>query len=91
MTDPGPEFEVRAQQAGLLRKVDGIGETAFFDDMEEEGGRLRVLDGQAEFQVDIFSQDYTMDGEEIVSSLDLSGIEVPMTQDVLALMAALKK
>ncbi|MFJ5936082.1 hypothetical protein [Streptomyces sp. NPDC093071] len=91
VVDPGPEFEARAQQFGLLRKVDGIGETAFFDDMEEEGGRLRVLDGQAEFQVDIFSQDYALDGEEISSSIDLSGIEVPMTQDVLALMAALKK
>ncbi|WP_432115037.1 hypothetical protein [Streptomyces sp. S1] len=91
VVDPGPEFEARAQQSGLLVKVDGIGEQAFFDDMEEEGGRLRVLDGPAEFQVDIFSQDYTMDGEEISSSIDLSGIEVPMTQDVLALMAALKK
>ncbi|MFC8587100.1 hypothetical protein ACFUGD_21515 [Streptomyces sp. NPDC057217] len=91
VVDPGPEFEARAQQSGLLVKVDGIGEQAFFDDMEKEGGRLRVLDGPAEFQVDIFSQDYTMDGEEISSSIDLSGIEVPMTQDVLALMAELKK
>ncbi|MFC7978671.1 hypothetical protein [Streptomyces cinereoruber] len=91
VTDPGPEFEARTQQSGLLVKVDGIGEQAFFDDMEAEGGRLRVLDGPAEFQVDIYRQSYDMNGEEIASSLDLSGIEVPMTQDLLALMAELKK
>ncbi|KOX40324.1 hypothetical protein ADL08_22770 [Streptomyces sp. NRRL F-6492] len=93
MVDPGPEFEARAQQFGLLKKVDGIGEQAFFDDMEKEGGRLRVLDGPAEFQIDIVSQDYMLNGEEITSGTraDLSGIDVPMTQDLLALMAALKK
>ncbi len=37
VVDPGPEFEARAQQFGILKKIDGIGEQAFFDDMEEEG------------------------------------------------------
>ncbi|MFJ4869219.1 hypothetical protein [Streptomyces sp. NPDC088757] len=93
VVDPGPEFEARAQQFGILKKIDGIGEQAFFDDMEEQGGRLRVLDGPAEFQIDILSQDYTLNGETVSTgtSADLSGIDVPMIQDLLALMAALKK
>ncbi|MFJ4339275.1 hypothetical protein [Streptomyces sp. NPDC088915] len=91
--DPGPEFEARAQQFNLLKKIDGIGEQAFFDDMGEQGGRLRVLDGPAEFQIDILSQDYMLNGEMVSTgtSADLSGIDVPMIQDLLALMAALKK
>ncbi|MFI9120146.1 hypothetical protein ACIGW0_12240 [Streptomyces bikiniensis] len=93
VVDPGPEFEARARQSGFLAKVDGIGEQAFFDDMEEEGGRLRVLDGQAEFEIGIHRQSHGPNGEPVPPGplIDLSGIEVPMTQDLLALMAGLRK
>ncbi|MFF4171279.1 hypothetical protein [Streptomyces sp. NPDC001744] len=93
VVDPGPEFEARCRQAGLLQKIDGIGEQAFFEDMGEDGGRLRVLDGQAEIDVVLYHQREVVDGEAVttVPSVDLSGIETPMTKDVLALMAALRK
>ncbi|WP_406061740.1 hypothetical protein OG462_27965 [Streptomyces sp. NBC_01077] len=91
VTDPGPEFAARAQHLGILQKLDGIGEQAFFDDRGEEGGTLRVLDGQAEIEMQLYRQSHEVDGKLIVSERDLSGIEVPMTQDALALLAALRK
>ncbi|MFD3994088.1 hypothetical protein [Streptomyces sp. NPDC058583] len=94
VTDPGPEFEARAKYFSLGTPIDGLGEKAFFDDRGGEGGELRVLDGQVEIELSL-SRDYSTDaeGNEIGNAepIDLSGIEVPMTQDMLALMAALKK
>ncbi|MFF5918331.1 hypothetical protein ACFY8C_08295 [Streptomyces flavochromogenes] len=93
VTDPGPEFAARTQQHGVLQKVEGVGEQAFFDDESGQGGRLRVLDGQAEFDFQVYAQGgYEVDGKLIEPPpVDLSGIDVPMTQDALALMQALKK
>ncbi|MFF8374697.1 hypothetical protein ACF07V_01005 [Streptomyces sp. NPDC015661] len=94
VTDPGPEFAARAKYYELSTPIGGLGEQAFFDDRGGEGGELRILDGQAVIELNIYRQ-YSTDaqgkplgkGEEI----DLSGIDVPMTEDMLALMAALKK
>ncbi|MFE5911821.1 hypothetical protein ACFQ6B_22460 [Streptomyces wedmorensis] len=93
VTDPGPEFETRARQFGILQKVDGVGEQAFYDDGGDQGGRLRILDGQAEIELQISTQmSMDVDGKLIeVPPVDLSGIDVPLTQDALALMQALKK
>ncbi|MET9932088.1 MULTISPECIES: hypothetical protein [unclassified Streptomyces] len=94
VTDPETEFEGWAKHDGLVVPVDGIGEKAFFDDRGGEGGELRVLDGQVEIVLGV-SRQYSTDDEGGVirqtEPVDLSGIEVPMTQDVLALMAELKK
>ncbi|MFE7512011.1 hypothetical protein ACFU8I_12430 [Streptomyces sp. NPDC057540] len=94
VTDPGPEFAARAKYYDLATPIGGLGEQAFFSDRGGDGGELRVLDGQAEFELQIYRQ-YSTDeqgnplGEAKV--VDLSGIDVPMTQDLLALMEALRK
>ncbi|WP_024758660.1 hypothetical protein [Streptomyces exfoliatus] len=94
VSDPGPEFEARAKYVELTTPVDGIGEKAFFDDRGGEGGEFRVLDGQVEINLSVYRQ-YETDEQgtplEGLPPIDLSGIEVPMTQDLLAVMAALKK
>ncbi|MFE1549774.1 hypothetical protein [Streptomyces sp. NPDC058718] len=94
VSDPGPEFEARAKYYGLSTPVDGIGEKAFFGDRGEDGGEFRVLDGQVEITLSVYRQ-YETDEEGNPlgdpKPIDLSGIEVPMTQDLLAVMAALKK
>ncbi|MFB7276639.1 hypothetical protein ACFCZV_05990 [Streptomyces hydrogenans] len=91
--DPGIEFAARAKHEGLLLPVAGVGEQAFFGDRGEDGGTLRVLDGQAVVQLDLYRSWYENEDGETVdqSALDLSGIDVPMTQDALELLAALKK
>ncbi|MFB8078142.1 hypothetical protein [Streptomyces sp. NPDC056013] len=94
VVDPGPEFAARAEYYGLAMPVDGVGEAAFFDGRGGEGGELKVLDGQVEITISIYQQYGTdADGKpiEMKNPIDLSGIEVPMSQDALALMAALKK
>ncbi|MEU9856755.1 hypothetical protein [Streptomyces sp. NPDC047974] len=94
VTDPGPEFAARALQNGMIQKVEGIGEEAFFQDNGEEGGTLHVLDGQTELRLSIYrSHPSDENGTPIEDAPmpDLSGIDVPMTQDALDLMAALKK
>ncbi|MFE3072651.1 hypothetical protein [Streptomyces sp. NPDC059247] len=94
VTDPGPEFEARAKYYELRTPIDGIGDQAFFDDRGGEGGELRVLDGPAEIELALYRQYSTeADGTVIQETdpVDLSGIEVPMSQDVLALLEALKK
>ncbi|MFB7588136.1 hypothetical protein [Streptomyces sp. NPDC056169] len=92
VVDPGPEFAVRAEQYGVIQALDGVGEQAFFDDRNGEGAVLRILDGQAEISFDMYRQHYEVDGKpDQTEPIDLSGIEIPMTQDALALMAALKK
>ncbi|MEU6621805.1 hypothetical protein ABZ926_13665 [Streptomyces litmocidini] len=94
-SDPGPEFAPKNNRGGAMQSVDGLGEQAFFDQSGNEGAQLVALDGQAEFELSIWSQyDYdSSTGEATVNTreIDLSGIDVPMTQDLLALMAALKK
>ncbi|MFE2013977.1 hypothetical protein [Streptomyces sp. NPDC059491] len=93
VTDPGPEFATRAQQYGVLQKVDGVGEEAFFDDESGQGGRLRILDGQVELDLQIYvPHDVELNGKPVDTGppVDLSGIDVPMTQDALALMKALR-
>ncbi|MEX0168581.1 hypothetical protein [Streptomyces sp. LMG1-1-1.1] len=94
VTDPGPEFAARTQQSGILQKVDGVGEQAFFDDESGQGGRLRILDGQVEIDFQIYTQTgVEVDGKPVDTGppVDLSGIDVPMIQDALALMKALRK
>lgn len=93
--DPEHEFEARARQSGVLRKIDGIGEQAWFDDSGGQGGTLWILDGQAELHLQMFWQiAYDESGNPVEGAAeqpDLSGIDVPMSQDALALMAALRK
>ncbi|RSS55289.1 hypothetical protein [Streptomyces sp. WAC01280] len=94
VSDPGPEFEARAKYVDLSTPIDGIGEKAFFDGRGGEGGEMRVLDGQVEIELSIYRQYETDEQGNPLGEpkpVDLSGIEVPMTQDLLALMAALKK
>ncbi|WP_225799392.1 hypothetical protein [Streptomyces sp. NK15101] len=94
-SDPGPEFVPRVMHGGSPQPVDGLGEKAFFDQSGNEGALLLVLDGQAEFELSVWSQyDYdSTEGEATrnTQEIDLSGIDVPMTQDLLAVMEALKK
>ncbi|MFD4374409.1 hypothetical protein [Streptomyces sp. NPDC058486] len=92
-TDPGAEFAARAKQEDLIVPIAGVGEQAFFGDRGEDGGSLRVLDGQAVVQIDVYRSYYeTEEGVAVAEGApDLSGIDVPMTQDALALLAALRK
>ncbi|CAM5228265.1 hypothetical protein [Streptomyces tanashiensis] len=92
--DPGHEFAARAKYYGLGTSIGGLGEEAFFDDNGGEGGELRVLDGQVEIALSIYRQYGTdADGKPLgeAKEVDLSGIDVPMTEDMLSLMAVLKK
>ncbi|WP_426404154.1 hypothetical protein ACN9M0_23620 [Streptomyces sp. R-07] len=94
VTDPGPEFAARAKYYDLTTPIGGLGEQAFFDDRGGEGADLRILDGQVEIALNVYRQYSTdADGNEIGNTepIDLSGIDVPVAQDMLALMAALKK
>ncbi|MGW4721801.1 hypothetical protein [Streptomyces sp. NPDC004291] len=94
VTDPGPEFGAWGKYYELKDPIDGVGEKAFFDGRGGEGGEFRVLDGQVEIELSLYRQYVTDEDGNVVQEtepVDLSGIEVPMTQDVLALMAALKK
>ncbi|MFC8172993.1 hypothetical protein ACFUJ0_09655 [Streptomyces sp. NPDC057242] len=94
VTDPGPEFEAWGKHYELTTPIDGVGEKALFDGRGGEGGELRVLDGQVEIELSVSRQYVTDENGEPVQEtepMDLSGIEVPMTQDVLALLAELKK
>ncbi|MFC7930904.1 hypothetical protein [Streptomyces cinereoruber] len=94
VTDPGPEFGAWEKYYSLGTPIDGVGEKAFFGDRGEEGAELRVLDGQVEIELSISRQHVTGENGEVIQEtepMDLSGIEVPMTQDLLALMAELKK
>ncbi|SEC59736.1 hypothetical protein [Streptomyces sp. TLI_105] len=94
VTDPGPEFAARAKYYDLTTPIGGLGEAAVFDDRQGEGGELRVLDGQVEIELSVNRQ-YSTDefGKPlgVPKPVDLSGIDVPMTEDLLALMAELKK
>ncbi|AVH95701.1 hypothetical protein GCM10010497_04870 [Streptomyces cinereoruber] len=93
-TDPGPEFGAWGKYYELATPIDGVGEKALFDDRGGEGGELRVLDGQVEIELSVSRQYVTDENGELVQEtepVDLSGIEVPMTQDLLALMAELRK
>ncbi|GAA3074935.1 hypothetical protein GCM10017562_48660 [Streptomyces roseofulvus] len=93
LTDPGPEFAALAKGFDLMEPIGGVGEQAFFGDAGEDGGVLRVLDGQAVLELDVYRTHYETEDGEIVQrgAPDLSGVDVPLTQDALALMAALKK
>ncbi|MEF9885096.1 hypothetical protein [Streptomyces sp. P9-A4] len=94
VTDPGPEFAARAKYMDLTKAIDGIGEQAFFEDRDGDGGEFSVLDGQIEISMSLYRQ-YNNDPDgsliEPKAPVDLSGIEVPMSQDVLSLMDALRK
>ncbi|MFF8839739.1 hypothetical protein [Streptomyces sp. NPDC015130] len=95
VTDPGPEFAVLAQRYGGGKPYEGLGEKAYLDIYENVGGELRVLDGQVEITISFNGMgSWNEDTDEPirkVEPIDLSGIEVPLAQDMLALMAALKK
>ncbi|MEU3604416.1 hypothetical protein AB0E83_02940 [Streptomyces sp. NPDC035033] len=92
-TDPGPEFEAMAKYFELTEPIAGVGEQAFFGDRGEDGGVLRVLDGQAVLELEVYRTYYETEDGEVVErgAPDLSGIDVPLTQDARALLAALKK
>ncbi|MEU2546266.1 hypothetical protein ABZ618_12665 [Streptomyces roseolus] len=93
VTDPGPEFAARAKYSNLTEPVGGVGEQAFFGGQGEDGGTLRVLDGQAVLELDVYRTYYETEEGVVVEqgAPDLSGADVPLTQDALALLAALKK
>ncbi|MFJ5706013.1 hypothetical protein [Streptomyces sp. NPDC093105] len=92
-TDPGPEFAALAKGFDLMEPIGGVGEQAFFGDAGEDGGALRVLDGQAVLEFGVYRTHYETEEGEVVQrgAPDLSGVDVPLTHDALALMAALKK
>ncbi|WP_086831069.1 hypothetical protein [Streptomyces sp. NRRL B-24572] len=94
VTDPEPEFTARAKSAEITTPIGGLGERALFNDAGGEGGELRVLDGQVEIRLSLYryvNTDENGNPTGKAEPIDLSGIDVPMTQDVLALMEALKK
>ncbi|MFF7811912.1 hypothetical protein ACFZCF_08330 [Streptomyces sp. NPDC007945] len=90
--DPGPEFAARAKQVDLIEPVGGVGEQAFFSG-SEDGGTLRVLDGQAVLEFSLYRTYIENEKGQTVErgAPDLSGLDVPLTQDALALLAALRK
>ncbi|WP_306327802.1 hypothetical protein [Streptomyces venezuelae] len=94
VTDPEPEFAPRAKYYQVGTLVEGLGEQAFFDSRGDQGGELRVLDGQAELTMSIYeNHNVDPDGNPVQQTkpIDLTGIDVPMTQDMMAVMATLKK
>ncbi|MFI8288932.1 hypothetical protein ACIGBL_07270 [Streptomyces sp. NPDC085614] len=97
VTDPGPEFEARL---GDLRteaeRVDGLGEVAYFDrDENDLGAWIRVLDGQVEIEISLQRlQNWDGEKNEAVpqaKTIDLSGVDALLAQDMKALMAALRQ
>ncbi|WP_137993613.1 hypothetical protein [Streptomyces vilmorinianum] len=95
VTDPEPEFGSRfGDGIESTERIDGLGEKANFLRQDNEYAWIAVLDGQAEIEIMINAQyQYDENGEPVQSTrkTDLSGIDVPLSQDVKALMAALKK
>ncbi|MET9349731.1 hypothetical protein [Streptomyces termitum] len=93
VTDPGPEFGALVKYQAPAKPVGGVGEEAYFEDYGEDGGRLWVLDGQAVLELFTHHTYYGDENGEVVErdTPDLSGIDVPMTQDALALLAELRK
>ncbi|MFE0699573.1 hypothetical protein [Streptomyces sp. NPDC058872] len=94
MTDPGPEFSVRANYHGFSKPVAGLGEMAFLAQHGDDGGELRVLDGQVVIELMLY-REYEVDASgnpvDPVAPMDMSGLDVPMTQDMQDVIAALKK
>ncbi|MCX4983177.1 hypothetical protein [Streptomyces sp. NBC_00572] len=94
VTDPGPEFDARAKRLDM-KPYEGLGEKAYLRTDEDSGAQLLVLDGQVEIEINFSSMSsWNEDTGEVVREtrpIDLSGIEIPLAQDMLALMAALKK
>ncbi|MFE0641346.1 hypothetical protein ACFW2Y_07000 [Streptomyces sp. NPDC058877] len=94
VTDPGPEFPARAKYYDFSEPIAGLGEMAFFAQHGDDGGELRVLDGQVVIELIVY-REYEVDASgnpvDPVAPMDMSGIEVPMTQDVQDVIAALKK
>ncbi|MFI6418965.1 hypothetical protein ACIBG6_16380 [Streptomyces sp. NPDC050842] len=95
VTDPGPEFDAVAKRFGAGEPYEGLGEKAYLQVYEDQGAELRVLDGQVEIAISFSTMSsWNEDTGEVIRDtkpIDLSGIEVPLAQDMLALMAALKK
>lgn len=95
VTDPGPEFGALAQRFGAGEPYEGLGEKAYLQTYEDQGAELRVLDGQVEITISFSaSTGWNEETGEVIREtepIDLSGIEVPLAQDMLALMTALKK
>jgi hypothetical protein len=95
--DPEPEFGVRAREFANddLTNVPGIGEQALLDRDEDNGGAsLQVLDGQAEISISLtLNEGYDEDGNPLQGPKrrDLSTIDAQLTDDMNALIAALKK
>ncbi|MEU5218867.1 hypothetical protein AB0G79_22085 [Streptomyces sp. NPDC020807] len=95
VTDPGPEFDDNTRRYFAVQPFEGVGEKAYADVSADNGGAtMVVLDGQVEISLNIYAMS-TWDedkGESVQKTkpIDLSGIDVPMAQDMLALMKALK-
>ncbi|MFI9292722.1 hypothetical protein [Streptomyces gardneri] len=95
VTDPGPEFDALARRYGEVEPYEGLGEKAYLSVYDNMGAELRVLDGQVEISISFNeTSGWNEDVDEPTrqtKQVDLSGVEVPLAQDMLALMAALKK
>ncbi|MFD3536045.1 hypothetical protein [Streptomyces sp. NPDC058664] len=92
VTDPGPEFDARAKRFDM-EPYAGLGEKAY-QQTSDFGAELLVLDGQVEIEISFTSMaSWNENGEPPpgTEQIDLDGIEIPLGQDMLALMAALKK
>ncbi|MFF3319700.1 hypothetical protein ACFYV5_29900 [Streptomyces sp. NPDC003035] len=97
VTDPEPEFAVRVREHGSdeLTSLPGIGEQALFNrDEDNTSASLHVLDGQAEISIRLdVSEGFDEDGNPLQGRKrrDLSTIDAQLTDDMNALIAALKK
>ncbi|MFJ7984497.1 hypothetical protein [Streptomyces sp. NPDC096351] len=90
VTDPGPEFDARAARLDL-KPYAGLGEKAY-QQVSDFGAQLIVLDGQVEIEISFTSMaSWNEDGAPKSDQIELDGIEIPLGQDMLALMAALKR
>ncbi|WP_328942789.1 hypothetical protein OG259_15410 [Streptomyces sp. NBC_00250] len=92
VVDPGPEFDAKGKRFDM-KPYDGLGEKAYLQ-TSDFGAQLLVLDGQVEIEISFTSMaGWNENGEPPpeTEQVDLSGIEIPLGQDMLAVMAALKK
>ncbi|MFB7513763.1 hypothetical protein [Streptomyces sp. NPDC056144] len=95
VTDPGPEFDDNARRFYGGLPLAGVGEKAYMDVSQDNGGAsMQVLDGQVEIAIHLYTVSSWDEekGESVrkTKPIDLSGIETPLSQDMLALMKALK-
>ncbi|MEO3976011.1 hypothetical protein [Streptomyces sp. CAU 1734] len=95
-TDPGPEFEAAVLtemaldgDSALLERIDGLGERTLGHSWGDGGGKLRVLDGQAVFELELH-QGGLMSSRARGKPADLTGVREPLLADLRSLMTRLK-